>query len=234
VKTTNAQRMGVFALLLAGLTGLSHAVTPARKGAEAPDPTVNLQVEVRLVDEALVESEAQTADRPSYTVATRPAHPIQGDELSLQVANGSPGALSLGRRIPVQWMVAATRGAGANSVAASGAARSGAGGLVQSLTWVDSGEALWVLPHWPGGLQPVQLELHFERTSLRPEAMPSGTAMPAQISRRFRSHLAVPLGVWRTFAATGTPAPSSDGRTLSTMTLAERGRQIMQIRVSKP
>jgi hypothetical protein len=234
VKTTNAQRMGVFALLLAGLTGLSHAVTPARKGAEAQEPTVNLQVEVRLVDEALLESEAPNADRPSYTVGTRPSNPSQGDVLSLQVANGASGALSLGRRIPVQWMVAASRGAGANSAAASGAARGDAGGLVQSLTWVDSGEALWVLPHWPGGVQPVQLELHVERTSLRPEAMPSGPAMPAQVSHRVSSRLAVPLGVWSTFAATGTPVPSSDVRTLSTMALAERGRQLMQIRVSKP
>jgi hypothetical protein len=64
--------------------------------------------------------------------------------------------------------------------------------------------------------------------------MPSGPAMPAQISHRVSSRLAVPLGVWSTFAATGTPVPSSEGRTLSTLTLAERGRQLMQIRVSKP
>jgi hypothetical protein len=231
---TSTCRLSVTVLLLALVPCLAQAAAPARKDAHASDPVVNLKVEVRIVDDAQSPSEARPPDPPGYTVSTQALHESRVDALQLQVSNGQSGALRLGQRLPVQWTVAGSRGKAAGSAAASAAARGDAGALVQDVMWVDSGQALWVLPRWPGGEQPVQVELHFERVGLRPAAVQSGPGLPAQHSHQVSSRLAIPLGVWTTFAATGTTPPSLEGRSLSTLTLSERGRQLIQMRVSAP
>jgi hypothetical protein len=215
------------ALALALAVRWANAAPPAPAGPTVPTlPAVNLTVEVRVIDEA------QAAGRASVTLSTRPLAADAPEILQLQLSNGQPGALRLGRRLPVQWVQAAARGA---EPAASGAA---GGAVVQALTWVPSGHGLWVLPRWPGGDQPVELDLRFDSLTISPTlpaaTSPSGTPLPTQRSREVGALLSVPLGVWTTFAATGTPASAGGGYTVSTQALSDRGRQLMQVRVSTP
>ena len=187
---------------------------------------MNLTVDVRVIDEA------QAAGTSAVTLSTRPLAPDALEALQLQLLNGQPGALRLGRRLPVQWVQAAARGAA--SGAAAGASGAAGGAVVQAVTWVPSGHGLWVLPRWPGGDQPVQLDLRFDSLSNSPILPPSGAPLPTQRSREVGARLSVPLGVWTTFAATGTPASASGGYTVSTQALSDSGRQLMQVRVSAP
>jgi hypothetical protein len=211
------------ALALALAVRWANAAPPAPAGPTVPTlPAVNLTVEVRVIDEA------QAAGRASVTLSTRPLAADAPEILQLQLSNGQPGALRLGRRLPVQWVQAAARGA---EPAASGAA---GGAVVQALTWVPSGHGLWVLPRWPGGDQPVELDLRFDSLSNSPIPSTSGTPLPAQRAREVATRVSVPLGVWTTFAATGTPASAGGGYTVSTQALSDRGRQLMQVRVSAP
>jgi hypothetical protein len=217
------------ALILAWACGASPAASAAAKGREAAaparvsGPAVNLVVEVRVIDEA------QAGGHRSYTVSTRALAEEAPQPLQLQVLNGQAGVIRLGRRLPVQWVQAAARGA-----AASAASAGGAGAVVQAVTWVDSGQGLWVQPQWPGGEQPVDVALHVDVTQLSPAPPSSNTPLPVQHARQVGTRLDVPLDVWTTFAATGTPTNAGSGFTASTVSLSERGRQLMQVRVSRP
>ena len=216
-------RMRVLALAPAALAFRVPGARAAKPSPAVPSmPAVNLTVEVRVIDEA------QAAGRGSVTLSTRPLAAEALEALQLQLLNGQPGALRLGRRLPVQWVQAAARGA------ASGASGAAAGAVVQAVTWVPSGHGLWVLPRWPGGDQPVQLDLRFDSLTNTPMPGPSGAPLPTQRSREVGSRLSVPLGIWTTFAATGTPTSAGGGYTVSTQALSDSGRQLMQLRVSVP
>ncbi len=203
------------------LIALGLAPASAVLGAAAAPalPAVNLVLEVRVVDEAVANGHG------SYTVSTRRLAQPPVEALQLLVQNGQTGALRLGRALPVLWQQGAARGAG------SGAPADRAGAVAQAVTWVPSGQSLTVRPQWAGGDSPVSLELQFSSTTLQPAP---GTPLPATRTQQAGSTLRLPLGVWMAFAATGTPQQASEPGTVSTLTLAEHGRQLMQVRVTLP
>ncbi len=196
-------------------------------------PAVNLVVEVRVVDAAAA------GGHGDYTVSTRQTATPQPEALQLLLQDGQTGAVRLGRALPVQWLQGAARGAAAPSSASTtapgppgataGAGRAGA--VAHALTWVPAGQSLTVRPQWPGGDSPVTLELRFTSTTW--QAAPD-TALPATRTQQAASTLRVPLGVWTAFAATGVAQEAVEPGRVSTLSLTERGRQLMQVRVSLP
>jgi hypothetical protein len=177
-------------------------------------PAVNLTVELRIVDEAA------STGHGGYTVSTlRPAE-VPAPPLLLKVLNGQSAVLRLDRAQPVQWVQAT-----------AGAASAPAGAVVNALQWMPAGQALAVQPSWPGGSQPVVLVVRATEATLHsaPDA-----ALPATQRRDAGTTFSLPLGAWATFAATGTPTQQGQPGELSTLSLAVRGRQLMQVRVSLP
>ncbi len=211
--------------LLGGMVGLAAtalaAAAPPPRPAAWPD--VNLLIDVRVVDEAVASGHGD------YTVSTRAPSRPPVEALQLQVQNGHSGAVQLGRALPVQWLQDAARGAGLSASAAAPVDRAGA--VSYAVTWVQAGQSLSVRPNWAGGDSPVTLELQFTRSTLQATA---GTPLPTTRSQQVGSTLRVPLGVWTAFAATGVPQAAAEPGNWSTLALAERGRQLMQIRVSLP
>ena len=209
--------------------GLAPASAVLAAAAAPALPAVNLVLEVRVVDEAVASGHGD------YTVSTRRLAPPPVEALQLLVQNGQTGALRLGRALPVLWLQGAARGAasasGSGSGSGSAVSADRAGAVAYAVTWVPSGQSLTVRPRWAGGDQPVSLELHFSSTTLQPAP---GTALPATRTQQAGSTLRLPLGVWTAFAATGTPQQADEPGTVSTLSLAEHGRQLMQVRVTLP
>ncbi len=195
----------------------------ARPAAAGPAlPAVNLVVELRVIDEAVASGHGD------YIVSTRgPSKQAPQAALQLQLLNGQTGAVQLGRALPVQWLQGAARGAGS----AASAATDSAGGVAYAVTWVPAGQSLSVRPQWADADSPVTLELQFIRTTLQPAR---GTSLPATRTQQVGSTLRLPLGVWTAFAATGVAQQASEPGTVSTLSLAGRGRQLMQVRVTLP
>ena len=225
---TFAQRV-LRPLILFALGSAPFAVAAAGPALAA----VNLVVEVRVVDEAVASGHGD------YTVSTRRLAKQPVEALQLQLANGQTGAVQLGRALPVQWLQGAVRGAAASAPIASAvtAAADRAVGAAYTVTWVPSGQSLSVRPQWAGGDSPVILELQFSSTTLQTTpgtSRASATALPASRTQQAGSTLRLPLGVWTAFAATGTPQQASEPGSVSTLTLAEGGRQLMQVRVTLP
>jgi hypothetical protein len=107
--------------------------------------------------------------------------------------------------------------------------------VAYAVTWVASGQSLQVRPQWAGGGSPVTLDLQFSSTKLQPPpGSTPGVVLPATRTVQAGSTLQVPLGVWTAFAATGTTQQPAEAGQLSTLTLAERGRQLLQVRVTLP
>lgn len=179
--------------------------------------------------------EAAASGHGDYTVSTRALARPPVPALQLQLLNGQTGALRLGRTLPVQWLQGAARGAAPAAAASSSADRAGA--VAYGLTWVASGQSLQVRPQWAGGSSPVTLDLQFSSTALQASpgsSGPAGTALPALRTQQATTTLQVPLGVWTAFAATGTVQEPAEPGHLSTVSLAEQGRQLMQVRVTLP
>ena len=129
--------------------------------------------------------------------------------------------------VPMQWVSSVLAQSSALSVPA-GAASSSAGGLTQTVQWIDVGQSLTVTHKWPGGKKDVSLELEVHLADLQTATL---TELPRQVRHQTSTTLTVPLSQWTTIAASGKdPAPagsySSQARVDS--------RRLLQVRVSAP
>ncbi len=188
--------------------------------AAAQLPPRELTVALRQVDDA------QSA---GYSVGTQTQRPTLTQQ-QVQVRNGEQASLRLGQSIPMQWLEAASMqsdsvSASAPSAAASSSRRSGS--VKNAVTWMDSGQSITLRPRWPGGQQPVTVELEVQTASVDAR---NGAELPAQSRSHVATTVSVELGQWVTIAATGTNAPagvySSKGSADS--------RRLLQIRVQAP
>lgn len=208
-----------------GLLGAGLSIHP---GLATPPalPAVELIVQVRVISEAELAAD-MTARQP-------PDHPRQGLEISsaiqqpasartqeIRVLNGRTAEMSWSQALPIQWMQAAQR-----RDRAGGAT----GGIVNALTWLRAGQSLFVQPRWPGGRDPVQVELRIETQGIDDQR---GTDIPASSTQTWASTLSAPWGQWTTFATTGTAQPLSGGPAWSTQSARAHGLQFMQLRVTR-
>jgi hypothetical protein len=198
-------------------------------GAGAAQPTLpaaDLIVQIRMVSDAELAADVATSDatesaaKQGLSISNSADESASARTQEIRVRNGESASMSWSQTLPVQWLQAAElRG---------GSTRAGGGGLVNGLVWLRAGQSLSVQPRWPGGRQPVRLNLRLEIERIGDRR---GQEVPSSSLQTSASTLSLPLGQWTTFAATGTAQPPLDPAVWSTQALRTRGRQLMQVRV---
>ena len=179
-------------------------------------PKRDLTVELRQVEEG---------DSSGYSVGTQSRTPLLAAQ-HVQVKNGEKASLSLGCSIPMQWVQSVT--AQSATLAASGASASSSGGsLSNAVTWMDAGQILKVKPRWPGGQQPVVVDVDMQSASVGER---TGAELPEQSRSQVATTVSAPLGQWVTIAATGSrPQPGVYGSDASS-----NPRLLLQLRLMAP
>jgi hypothetical protein len=141
---------------------------------------------------------------------------------SVQVRNDGSASLRLENSVPVQWVRSAA--AQAASFAASAAqGSSSAGGVTLAQAWFESGQRITVHPLWPGGKQPVRLEVSVEQMDLQDN---NNSPLPAQSRSQMSTTISAAPGKWVTLATSGSGA----GQTGYSST-AVQAPLLLQIRV---
>jgi hypothetical protein len=181
--------------------------------ALAQPPQRDLTIELRQVEEG---------DGAGYSVSTQPQKALMTPQ-QVQVRNGEKAILRLGQSIPMQWVHSVS--AQSASLATSGASASSRGGSVKNaITWMAAGQSITLRPRWPGGKQPVTVEVEVQTASVGER---TGTELPTQSRSQLATTVSVALGQWVTIAATGASAQagaySSEG--------SSDARRLLQLRV---
>nr|WP_315190751.1 hypothetical protein [uncultured Albidiferax sp.] len=185
-------------------TLLAGAALALSISALAQLPQRNLVVELR-----------QVSEPDGNTVSTQPsAAPLATQRI--QVRNGEKAVLTMGQNVPIRF------------VQSVGAGRDGSG-VSYGMVWMQAGQSMAVQPRWPGGGQPVKIDIDVQSSSVQ---APSGaTELPSQARSQLATSVNAPLGQWITVAATGggqTPPGSYSSEA------AADTRQLVQIRVLAP
>ncbi len=188
----------------------------AVQSALAQLPARDLSVELRQIEDA------GTGGR---VVATRPAQALLVPQ-QLLVRNGSKASFSLGQSVPVQWVQSVSSYTSTLAVPGTDATNRG-GSVSQTMTWMDANQSLAVKPRWPGGKQPVTVEVEMQSASL--DVRPGGE-LPAQGRAQLVTTVGAPLGQWVTIAITG----SGPQRGVYSSAAAPETRRLLQLRVSLP
>lgn len=179
--------------------------------AHAQAPKRDLLVQLRQVEDARGVAASTQSREPLLTAQ------------QIQVRNGEKASLRMGQSIPMHWVKSlSSKNA---SLSAGGATASETGGsVVNEITWMESGQSLSVLPRWPGGKQPVLVEIEVQSASVEARI---GADLPAQSRNHTKTTMTVPLGEWVTIALTG-------GRSQPGVYGTDTGdevRRLLQIRV---
>lgn len=178
-------------------------------------PRRDLLVELRQVEEGSA----------GYVVSTQSQAALLAPQ-QVQVRNGAKASLRLGQSMPMQWVQSVV--AQAATLAASGvSASSQTGGVTQAVTWMQAGQSLAVQPRWPGGKQPVTVEVEVQ--SARVEAR-TGPELPNQSHSQLVTTVSAPLGQWVTIASTG----GGPQRGVYGSEAAAEARRLLQLRVQLP
>lgn len=190
-------------LLVAAALGLLSTLP-----AQAQLPPRDLVVELRQIGE----SNANTA-------RTQPATaPFAAQRI--QVRNGEKATLTMGQSVPIRFVQA---------VGGSDAQSGSGGGVSYGLVWMQAGQSMAVQPRWPGGSQPVKVDIDVQSSSLQ---APTGNAeLPSQARSQLATTVSAPLGQWVTVAATG--GGQAQPGSYSSEAAADT-RQLVQIRVLAP
>ncbi|MGI9134544.1 MAG: hypothetical protein ACR2I0_11475 [Rhodoferax sp.] len=178
-------------------------------------PQVDFSVELRQVDD---QSEG------GYSVTTRPrAGALVAQRVT--VRNGEKALLRWSQSVPMQWVqkMETQSTTGASATPTNG--QTTGAGITNALVWMEAGQSLVVTPHWPGGKQPVGLEIDIQKAALEGHG---GSELPRQQRSQTLTTLRAPLGEWVTVASEG-EAPTSGS--YSSAAAAQAPRKI-QIRVT--
>lgn len=193
--------------VLLALTLLSAAALAAEPAAPARAalPARDLLIELREVEQL----------GGGYVASTRPAAALMPPQ-QLRVRNGGEVRLTYGRSVAFQWVQAA-QAAGALA----------GPGVRQAQTWLQAGQSLVLRARWPGGQQPVAVEIERASADIQPEP---GAALPAQQHSMLLTAVQVPPGAWVSVARTGAEPARGSYRSDAA---GERPREL-QLRVLLP
>jgi hypothetical protein len=114
---------------------------------------------------------------------------------------------------------------------AGSAAGSQRGAIVNDVTWLQAGQALSARARWPGGNQPAVLDI---QVSLDQVDDHKGNDMPATRQSQVATTLTVPLEHWVTLASSQAVGRADVRATLSTQSLQDPARQLLQVLVHVP
>ncbi len=231
------------------LSLLTAAATPARavQPVAAPLPQRNLVIEWRQLDESLAlagHASAQgqvvstagggTSAAGGVTLGTQRRDDQRTQSQQLRVLNGGRASVRVSQGVPVTWVQAVQAEPGPRG----GGAANGAG-VVQGMVWLEAGRQITLQPRWPGGQQPAVVDVQVDSASLeadRPWAAQNqgGGGMPSQARSQTATTVLAPLGQWVTIARTGGEQAVEQRGVMSTTSLSQARRQLMQIRVLVP
>lgn len=148
--------------------------------------------------------QASDTQAGGYSVSTQPqAAPVVAQQL--RVRNGEAVSWNVGQSMPMQWTQSVVAqnskldvsgGLGAPGLSAS----SQGGGVAQGLTWIEAGQSISARPRWPGGNQPVTVEVAVQSASVQER---TGPELPTRTSSQLATVVSVPLNQWVTIATTG-------------------------------
>ena len=200
--------------LCIGLVCLSWLVMACPSFAQLPQR--NLIVELRQVE---------AGNDAGYTVSTKPREPLMTAQ-SVTVRNGEKASLQVSKSMPMQWVQSVSVQSASMNASGVSASNTG-GGVTNGLVWLQAGESLQVHPRWPGGKQPVRVDLDVQSDSVAPR---SGTELPDQSKSQVATTVNAPLGQWVTVAISGSaPQPGVYSSRVSSNT-----QRLLQIRVLAP
>ncbi len=179
-------------------------------------PKRDLTVAMRQVEEG---------DSSGYSVSTQPQEALIAEQ-SVNVHNGEKAMLTVSKAMPMQWVQSIS--VQNTALSASGISASSTGGSVKNgLVWLETGQSLKVQPSWPGGKQPVSVEIDVQTAGF---GQRNGTELPDQSHSQLVTTVSLPLGQWVTIASSGSsPEPG-----VYSSQSASNHRRLLQLRVMAP
>lgn len=179
-------------------------------------PQRNLIVDVRQVE---------AGNDGGYSVSTKSRETLMTAQ-TVNVRNGEKASLNVSKSMPMQWVQSVSVQNTTLSASGMSATNTG-GGVTNGLVWLDAGQSLQVQPRWPGGKQPVRIDIEVQSTSVAPR---SGTELPDQSKSHLTTTVNAPLGQWVTMAISGSsPQPG-----VYSSQSAGNSQRLLQIRVLAP
>ena len=178
-------------------------------------PRRDLTVELRQVQEGQDEAGA-------YSVGTAPREAGFAPQ-QVRVRNGEKARLQMTQSMPVLWAQKVEGQTASLSVGDATASSSG-GGVTQALTWMEAGQSIAVTPRWPGGKQPVRVEVEVQTAAVEER---TGSELPTTGRQQLVTTVTAPLRQWVTIATSGSAAQPG---VYSSTANASR-RRLLQIRV---
>lgn len=209
------------------------AVSTVGWARDAAGPKRNLLVELRWVESSLsaaalagmregatvVGTAGSVSPKSGVTLSTRKDEPAAIQRLI--VLNGYSGSVSLGQQTPMQWLDVAVD----LPIETARQGQSGGGRViaVPRSGVVEQTRGFVVSPSWPGGSQPVRVEL---------KAMASGTSPDGQGQSQVFSTVQAPLGEWLTVARSGAAVARAQAGVISSRDAEGVNSRDLQLRVS--
>ncbi|MCV2367070.1 hypothetical protein [Roseateles oligotrophus] len=222
---------------------LSLTLTACAVGAaDARVAGQNLWVELRWVDSAISGAALSAVRDGSVVVGTAGSVSARGsvgfntqrrDEQQVQrllVLNGHQASVNLTETRPVQWLdfgvqFDAGGPGGATPLPAGNSASSNKGWAVPRQGVTEQTQGFTVTPHWPGGQQPVRVELRAQGGG-----NPSNDVQ-AQSQVQVFSTVSVGLGQWLTVARSGAAMQRQERGVTSSRSAETQSTRELQLRV---
>lgn len=225
-------RRTALVVLLAACAGLAAT-------AHAQGPKQNLLVELRWVESELsgtavagirdgstvVSTGGSVSPRGGVTLSTENREQRQQLFPRLMVLNGSQASFTMTESTPVQWVDVAVDRQQSQRDRVVVVPRQGMAERVRGIV---------VRPNWPGGRNPVNVEVRASDQSQLPQGGAYGTSLPdahQRPSTDVLSTVQAPLGIWVTIARTGSVGSSASRNTYSTRDAEVQRLRELQLRV---
>lgn len=222
--------------LPAALLGASAALMAP---AHAQGPKQNLQVELRWVESELsgatvaglrdgstvVSTGGSVSARGGVTLSTENREQRQQLFPRLLVLNGAQASFTMTESTPIQWVdVALDRQQGERDRVV----------VVPRQGLAERVRGIVVRPNWPGGRNPVNVEVRASDQAQMPSGGAYGTSLPdaqQRPSTDVLSTVQAPLGIWVTIARTGSVTASASRNVYSTRDAEVQKLRELQLRV---
>lgn len=198
--------------LLIRSVGVTVLLSLAATLAAAQSPKRDFMVDLRQVVD-------QTAG--GFHAGTQASPALLGAQ-SVAVRNGEKATLRLNVSMPMQWVQKLEAQPSANQSAAPGTAPGAVQGITNAVIWMDAGQSLVVTPRWPGGKQPVTVEVDLQTAATDDR---TGAELPNQARSQTSTTVSAPLGDWVILATEG-QARASGSYSSSTAKEVQRSIQI--------
>jgi hypothetical protein len=216
-------------LAAAALLAPAQAQQRPAGAAEAALPARNLLVEVRQADQAqgqdhgggidggsvVIRSDGRVQGSAGVTLQSRSQSRNAGVTQQVRVLNGARASVRLAQALPLQWWQVVWTPQGPQAL--------------PSTQWAEAVRGFVVQPAWPGGEQPVRVEISTEAGAAGRVLDGSPTA-----ASRVLTTVEVPLGQWVTVASSSDAAQSSERGVLSTREARHTQQRVVELRVTAP